>query len=443
MRRLFISFLGTNNYLLCNYEIKGFAPVQNVRFVQEACITRWCEQWTADDRIFICITDEAKKKNWLDDGHTSSSNDKSDFQKGLATRLKALPLTAQFDPIIIPTGKSEEEIWKIFDQVFSLLEEGDELYLDITHAFRSLPVLAMAILSYAKVMRNISVRAISYGAMEVLGAIAEVKKMPQEERNIPVFDLLSFDRLQDWVTAVDQFTTSGDATLVERLTDMDMRPIIKETKGQKVDAKTIQKLGQQLKEFSAVLATCRGRNISTSVTSVRQSFQRIQDLDILPPLKPVLQKLQPVLDSFPGEEIADGLAAVDWCLNHQLYQQGYTILLETMITFVVNKALGNDGRNRKDRELVNQCNSIIGKNTPESEWRHPACHDKPITRRMIAWMKPQSDLLKGIGELNSIRNDLNHAGQNDNPGKAKKIQEELSRHLDKMKQIVKRSRQKD
>ena len=436
MRKVFISFLGTNDYLPCNYEIKEFAPVQNVRFVQEACIVRWCEQWSAEDQIFICITDEAERKNWLDDGHARRDDGGDEPRQGLATRLKALQLAAPCAKVTIPAGRSEEEIWDIFERVFSLLRTGDHLYLDITHAFRSLPVLAMVILSYAKVMRTISVRAISYGAMEVLGKIEEIKRMPVEERNVPVFDLLPFDRLQDWTTAVDRFTASGDATLIGQLADKDIRLIIKATQGQNADAKIIQKLGKQLKAFSDVLATCRSLDISASATSVMQSLQRIQDTNILKPFRPVLDKLVPALASFQGEEIADGLAAARWCLDHQLYQQGYTILLETMITFVVNKALGKDGRTQSDRELVNQCVAIITNDIPESEWRFPAGDDKPVTRQMIAWMQPHQELLNKLRELGDIRNDIDHAGQKDNPRKAKAIRNNLSNYIKDMEQIV-------
>ena len=69
MRKVFLSFLGTNDYLPCNYQIAGHDPVANVRFVQEACIARWCVDWGSDDRIFLCVTDESHDRNWVDNGH--------------------------------------------------------------------------------------------------------------------------------------------------------------------------------------------------------------------------------------------------------------------------------------------------------------------------------------------------------------------------------------
>ena len=438
MRNVFISFLGTNDYLPCNYMFKGFDPVQNVRFVQEACIARWCEQWSADDRIFICVTEESCVKNWLDSGHKDREGN-AQIQQGLKTRLETLQLAAPIEKVMIPAGRSEEEIWAIFEQVFGLLDEGDNLALDITHAFRSLPMLAMVILSYAKVMRRISVRAISYGAMEVLGKIEDVRKMPVEKRDVPVFDLLPFDRLQDWMIAVERFTATGDAALVERLADMDMRPIIKATKGQNTDAVTIKKLGQHLKTFSAVLATCRGRNISACAASVKQSLQGIEDMSTLKPLQPLLHKIEPIFASFCGEEIADGLAAARWCLDHQLYQQGYTILQETMITFIINRALGTNGRDRDERTLVNQVVSIVQENRPETDWRPESLKHKEKTYRMIEWIHSQSDLWKSMSNLTAIRNDLNHAGQNDNPRNPDTLCGQLAQYVAELEGVFARN----
>lgn len=438
MRKVFLSFLGTNDYLPCNYQIAGHDPVANVRFVQEACIARWCVDWGSDDRIFLCVTDESHDRNWVDNGHKDKGGNIPERQ-GLASRLEGLHLAAPVKPVMVPAGRSEEEIWEIFERVFFLLEEGDQLYLDITHAFRSLPMLAMVILSYAKVMRTVSVRAISYGALEALGSVGDVINLPVEERNVPVFDLLPFDRLQDWVTAVDRFTASGDATLIERLADLDMRPVIKATQGQNTDAVTIKKLGEQLKTFATVLATCRGRNISAAAASVQQSLKRLEDASTLKPLQPLLRKIEPALASFRGEEIADGLAAARWCLDHQLYQQGYTILHETMITFVVNMALGKNGRDQQDRDLVTQCVTIIWKDIPKEDWLPPAKTDKPITRRMIAWLQPQQDLLNGLRNLADVRNDLNHAGHNDKACTPKTIQNKLVGHIEDMERIFARN----
>ena len=238
---------------------------------------------------------------------------------------------------------------------------------------------------------------------------------------------------------VGQLIGGGWVNLLSAVTDLDMRPVIKATQGQNTDAVTVRKLGEQLKTFATVLATCRGRNISATAASVQQSLKRLEDANTLKPLQPLLRKIEPALASFRGEEIADGLAAARWCLDHQLYQQGYTILLETMITFVVNKALEKNGRDQQDRDMVNQCVTIIRDNIPEPKWLPPAGTDKTITRHVIAWLQPQQDLLNGLRNLADVRNDLNHAGHNDKACTPKTIQNKLVGHIEDMERIFARN----
>lgn len=52
MARVYLSFLGTNDYLACTY-YTGDREVENVRFVQEATLGLYCRKWTPDDRIII------------------------------------------------------------------------------------------------------------------------------------------------------------------------------------------------------------------------------------------------------------------------------------------------------------------------------------------------------------------------------------------------------
>ena len=435
MRKVFLSFLGTNDYLPCNYQIAGHDPVANVRFVQEACIARWCVDWGSDDRIFLCVTDESHARNWVDNGHSDREGNILERQ-GLESRLEALHLAAPVKSVKVPAGRSEEEIWDIFEQVFSLLEEGDQLYLDITHAFRSLPMLAMVILSYAKVMRTVSVRAISYGALEALGSVGDVINLPVEERNVPVFDLLPFDRLQDWVTAVDRFTATGDGKMIRQLSDQDIGPLLSATKGKHADAAAIRNLGKALTEFSAAIATCRGRSISACSNNLLRTLGKAQDQETVKPLRPLLHKLVPALSAFTGQEITDGLVAARWCLDHALYQQGYTILQETIITCIVNTALDRDGRERTDRELVNQAVKILKNDLPVERWKALAQDNRETTEKILDWLANWPDIVENMHNLSNIRNDLNHAGQNEGPMKADAIHHSLGEYIDKMEHAL-------
>ena len=64
----------------------------------------------------------------------------------------------EYETIIIPEGKTEKEIWEIFGEISDYVPENAEIILDITHGFRSQPVILLACLIYLKVPCNISSR---------------------------------------------------------------------------------------------------------------------------------------------------------------------------------------------------------------------------------------------------------------------------------------------
>ena len=151
MAKVLISFLGTNNYIACNYYLgTQDNKVGNVRFVQQAVIELLCQDFTEEDKILFFLTDEAKKRNWEDDGQINYRLNVPIIQKGLASIMKDLNLQAQIHEFRIDNGFSSNEIWKIFETVFDKLNDGDEVHFDITHAFRSLPMLGMVLMNYAK-----------------------------------------------------------------------------------------------------------------------------------------------------------------------------------------------------------------------------------------------------------------------------------------------------
>ena len=129
MANLFLSFLGTSNYLPCTYSL-GDLEGKNVRFVQEALARIFCKQWKGDDRIIVFTTDDAITKNWRDGGH---KDEEGNPYEGLETRLSSLGLQCEIRKVMIPEGHTAEDIWLIFNQVCAQINESDTVFFDITH----------------------------------------------------------------------------------------------------------------------------------------------------------------------------------------------------------------------------------------------------------------------------------------------------------------------
>ena len=153
-RKVFVSFLGTNNYLNTHYELNGEVS-KPVRFIQDALIDFICKEWTENDLILIFCTggeNGSEKLNWFDNGHTRFNESENLERVGLQTIINNKNLNAQVSNKIIPEGFSEDEIWNIFDIVYEQLKENDEIYFDVTHAFRSIPMFSTVLFNYAHFM---------------------------------------------------------------------------------------------------------------------------------------------------------------------------------------------------------------------------------------------------------------------------------------------------
>ncbi|MBW1705832.1 MAG: TIGR02221 family CRISPR-associated protein [Deltaproteobacteria bacterium] len=428
MSKVYMAFLGTNDYLACTY-FSDDREMRDVRFVQEATLEFFCNDWSKDDRILIFTTDEVVQKNWKDNGHRDRETGKYFKRNGLKKCIKDLNLSTPFQNVPIPEGKSEQEIWDIFKIVLDQLSQGDEVVFDITHAFRSIPMLAIVVLNYAKIMKKITLHGIYYGAFEVLGTIPEAKKIPLKERRVPILDLTSFDQLMEWSLAINRFIEAGDAAHISRLANQSARSFLSKTKGKDRSAHFLRRIAGDLDKFTKTLSTCRGLDISNVVNKLNKDIRQLEESNYLPPepFQPVFKQIKEQISLFKGDSVMDGISAVRWCLDHNLIQQGYTILRETLISHFVSK-IGENPRylKNKNRQIVNQAVTIYANNLSRKEWIKPAKDDPETTRKFIKYFKTQKELVKIYNDLSDSRNDLNHAGYRTNARRSEIFGKQLS-----------------
>lgn len=408
MANLYLSFLGTNDYIPCTYLYKT-EQVPGVRFVQEATLRLFCRDWKKEDRLVIFLTEEARKRNWVDDGHVDRQTGEAKDRKGLHRCIEALNLGASLETVDIPSGKNEEEIWEIFDRVFEVIRQEDRIVFDITHAFRSIPTFAVVILAYAKILKKAELKGLYYGAFEVLGPASEVKEMDEKDRLTPIFDLTPYAVLMDFAQAIDRFVESGEAGSISELMQERMKPILKETQGRNSSAADLRKIATDMEKLSLVMSTCRGRQITETVRSLKNDLEKLQDTDLMRPVRPLLGRLDGQLSGFTGETLVDGVQAVRWCLNHNLIQQAYTILEENLLTYLLLQ-VGKKPFEPMPRQVAGQALKIALQEIPRRQWISPACDEAELTQQIATVVREKKDVLKEMGKLIERRNDLNHAG---------------------------------
>lgn len=394
-RKVFLSFLGTGNYKECVYKSKVKGESRVVKFVQESIIDLYCSDFSQQDKAYIFLTEDAEKTHW----------------ESLKPILETKNIT--FEGIKgVSEGYSESEIWAIFEKVFNVLEKEDEIILDVTHGFRSLPMLQIVLLNYAKSLKQIKVNNILYGAFEALGPSYNIEeRIPNpKDRKAPLLDLTAFSTIQEWTFGAESFIQTGQTKTITSLAKENIRPILIESMGGDETASSINKIMSSLKNIELTLSTNRGKLIleDNQVEKVQIELENLieNDSTVFAPLKPILRQIKNKF--LPFEQKAHWEAAVEWCIEHGLVQQGITQLQEGIISHIciINNL---DSGNLEYREIVSQALNILDKDHDEEKWYAPANENKELVKTII-----QSEFVKAYlsnyMSLSEYRNDINHGG---------------------------------
>ena len=147
-----------------------------ISFIMFAIYTMSCQSGQVEKSKIDNWETPAQAKNYL------VKRGERDTYTGLKKVLEKNKFPFEVKDIKIPNGDYEEEIWEIFESVYNVLKDGDEVYFDITHAFRSIPMLVMVLINYAKFLKNIKVKSITYGNWEARDS----------ENFAPIMDLITF-----------------------------------------------------------------------------------------------------------------------------------------------------------------------------------------------------------------------------------------------------------
>ncbi len=423
----FISFLGAIPYGETRYYFD--TPDRSLpatHYVQEAIVRAGLPPWQPEDRSYIFTTPEARQANYHQRVQRGGPPLPGEGLEHHLRTLREMGKLGHFEAIDIPNGYTEAEIWKVFDQIFQRLEPGDEVYFDITYGFRSLPMLGMVLLNYAKALREIEVRAIYYGNYEAGRAQRqqEIQQAQAEgadeaalqalrERPIvaPILNLTAFSQLQDWTYGAQSFLYAGNAEPLARL----VKP-------------TRPDIGQQLLAFTQAIHTCRGLSLTQDldIETIKQIVAIEEPGPLAPLLRPLLDQVKKRLDPFQKNSILNGLLAVDWCIRHDLIQQGYTLLQESFISLLVSMA-GGDPSVYPQRHWANAAlNGYQGLNS--SPYPHRP-EEEQLFEAMIELARARRPLIQAYQRMTGkegLRNDINHGGSTRPYASPDHLRQELS-----------------
>lgn len=428
-RKVFISVLGFSNYNECIYS-KEVYKSNPVRFIQEATLGYLLQEseWKDNDSAYILLTEEAETANWIDNGQKNRTTGESIPCEGLCTRLCKMNLPFAVQTIShLPHGNNEKEIWDIFERTFENLQEGDELYFDLTHGFRYLPMLVMVLINYSKFLKNTTVKSITYGNYE----------SRNKENVAPIIDLLPLSALQDWTYAAGQFIDAGNVQRLAQLSKDKIRPIMITSAGKDENAKNLTGFINYLSAVVDEIQTCRGINIiqATNLLKLHNLTSQLNDT-FIKPLNPIFAKIENQFDGYEENNASNCFRAVRWCMDNGLYQQAITILLEGILTIICIdcNVIVTD---RDERTLVSSViNLYLQKQL--NNWNFSSDYTEEQNIKISTYLNSAKlqTFAKIYKACSDLRNDMNHAGMRDGSMNAANIKKGILKMVNRSMELL-------
>lgn len=445
MARKFFSFLGTSDYVPCKYGNENYTDSEPEKYVQISTLRMLnAQEWTEADSIVIFMTEESKNRNWLDNGHRDRNTGQIILNDGLKKRLTNLGTGAQIQPVIFPIdGRNEEEIWRLFVIMIQQLHQDDEVYIDITHAFRSIPILFTVLSQYARHRFNIRIKSITYGNFEARDQVTQIA---------PLIDLTIYSFFMELSDFAYQLRKFGYAVDARDFTQVITRELGKLFRGQNEALNNLNQLIKNLQDFSQDIFICNGPGInkgshlkkilpfSFSDTPTDNSIiQVITDL-----FKPIVYEIQNVFPSgsYNAEEnTMNCLYVARFCLRKNLIQQAATLLNEGLIAhmehcvfkdnvpFNYPDNITNDNKYKYRYGFVSAL-LHVGMQPPENWKKEELINNRELVEKIVKSLPDFEQLNKIVERLGNIRNTLNHAhfGRN-RPGEYKNQLEKVYNEL--------------
>lgn len=409
MPKKLISFLGTRDYEEATY-IWGEETLPPTRFIQVALFRALARDWGPCDQVVILLTEEAREKNF------------PDLKEALEAAFQEAGIQGNLKDVSISVDESEEGLWDLYRTFLPLLEEGDQLFFDVTHGFRFFPLFAYGVVEYARVLKQVQVGGIYYGLLR------------GGQKTHPIVDLTPLVRLLDWTHGTRTYLQTGDARPLEESVRSVAREVFTGRKAADRRAVEAQKnLVRDLKNFHENMATCRTLLLPENVASIRMRLKESQDLsvDIFPLLDPLLEEIQEkfarVAEDIAGERPLSqiGWGAARWCKDHGLIQQAYTFLVEAIYSKGA-ESLGLDPMKEEDRERARQAiNAFTGRRGKVS----PNPKDNP--------MAPLGELIhQTFSRIGRTRNAINHAHITQEPVSSDNLLRQLEEDLENARRLM-------
>jgi len=298
-----------------------------------------------------------------------------------------------------------------------------------------------AALNYLKIVKNVTIDHIYYGVFEKLGPMNIVRNMPVEERIVPILDITYLSHIQDWALAIENFIKFGNIERLKKLSRNVIDPILKESQGCDDFASSVRIIVNELEKILEGLYTCRFKELKkVKFSELKQKLSNLSsNNDIIPQLTGPFRKLEQKLADIDinKDVIFNIIKLVKWCIDFNWIQQGYTILQENTLSFIIKYLIGEDNYIDKDiRNAASSSINILNKQIPENEWKGDLNRISHYVAKLKEKHEEASGLIYAYCQISELRNDINHGGYSENSSKPETLKKQLEEIYNKIEKLI-------
>ena len=276
-------------------------------------------------------TIEFQEEEWLGLAEQTEKLDRNSPLEDLDLTPVETVLGEQSKCILIKYGLDEAELQENLDRILKIidyLQQGDELYIDITHSFRSLSLFSFLILTFLNDLeqeKHIKIKGVFYGMLDV----------SRELGYAPVVNLQSLFDLTQWIKGAYSLKNFGNGYLISQLL---------EEQGEAELADRITKLSEAIN--INYLPTIKQRSIelktSLKTKGLSSPFKHLRN---------ILEKFTQQFSNRSERECDFQLKLAGWYFENKRYATGYITLTEAIITYLC-ELYGKNLRAKSDREAM-------------------------------------------------------------------------------------------
>lgn len=285
-------------------------------------------------------------------------------------------------------GVDSEQIFDNFNIILNLqdtLKDGDEVYIDITHSFRSNAMWMFLVMNFITDLmdKNIEIKMISYGMFEIADRTSNIT---------PIIDLNAFYKLLKWIKGAQSFKNYGNSYLL-------------------LDNIENEELRKKLKTFSHAMNLNYIGTLKQNLNSLKKLLPEIDDMKG-PGKLLIPQIVREFVKEFDGvkKDFILQVRLAKWHYKQSRYAMAYININEAIKGYVADE-LREFYPDKSEEELLDYARKWFFKLDPKIS--RPNFKKDSENKKIIEYYKifdhsrrVRNDIAHSLGQKDSAINDI-------------------------------------